>query len=177
MRAFEKAYNALGLKQNARKTQVACQPRPGKHMDPPSITAGGEELCSVDDFVYLGSSLSVKADLSREIDRRLQAAGIAFSRLRQRVFDNSDIQTNTKLKVYKAIIVPTLLYASETWATYSTDIKKLEDYHMRKLRQLLKIKWTDKRTNNSVYQETKIPSLESLVVKNRLRWAGQNQNG
>lgn len=172
MTAFEKAYNALGLKLNARKTQVVCQPRPGKHIDPPSITAGGEELCSVDDFVYLGSSLSVKADLSREIDRRLQAAGIAFSRLRQRVFDNSDIQTNTKLKVYKAIIVPTLLYASETWATYSTDIKKLEDYHMRKLRQLLKIKWTDKRTNNSVYQETKIPSLESLVVKNRLRWAG-----
>ena len=38
MTAFEKAYNALGLKLIARKMQVVCQLRPGKHIDPPSIT-------------------------------------------------------------------------------------------------------------------------------------------
>jgi len=125
-------------------------------------------LCPADDFVYLRSNLSPKVDLGRKIDRRLQAASIAYSKLRQRVFDNSNLQVSTKLKVYKAVIIPTLLYASETWTTYSTDIKKLENYHMRKLRGILDIKWTDKRTYNSVYQQTKIPSLESFIIKNRL---------
>jgi len=90
--------------------------------------------------VYLGSNLSSKADLGREIDKRLQAASIAYSKLRQRVFDNSNLQVGTKLKVYKAVIILTLLYASETWATYGADIKKLENYHMRKLRGILDIK-------------------------------------
>jgi len=119
MTAFEKAYNSLGLKLNAKKTQVICQPKPGKIVDPPTIVAGGETLCPVDNFVYLGSNLSSKANLGREIDRRLQAASIAYSKLRQRVFDNSNLQVTTKLKVYKAVIIPTLLYASETWATYT----------------------------------------------------------
>jgi len=43
---------------------------------------------------------------------------------------------------------------------------------MRKLRGILNIKWTDKCTNNSVYQQTKIPSLESLIIKNRVCWSG-----
>lgn len=172
MTAFENAYKALGLKLNAKKTQVLYQPKPGKNIVPPRIVAGGEPLCPVDDFVYLGSNLSSKADLGKEIERRLQGASIAYSKLRQRVFENPVLQVNTKLKVYKAVIVPTLLYASETWATYSTDIKVLENYHMRKLRELLMIKWSDKRTNNSVYQQAKMSSLESMIVKNRLRWAG-----
>jgi len=170
--AFDKAYNSLGLKLNAKKTQVICQPKPGKNVDPPTIVAGGETLCPVDDFVYLGSNLSSKADLGREIDRWLQAASIAYSKLRQRVFNNSNLQVSTKLKVNKAVIIPTHLYASETWATIGTDIKKLENYYMRRLRGILDIKWTDKRTNNTVYQQTKIPNLESLVIKSRLRWSG-----
>jgi hypothetical protein len=170
--AFEKAYNALGLRLNAHKIQVLYQPKPGKEITPPRIIAGDEYLECVPDFVYLGSNLISKAEIGKEVERRPQAGSIAYSRLRLRVFQNTDLRVDTRLKVYKAVILPTLIYASETWSTCSNDIKGLENYHMRKLREILKIKWSDKRTNNSVYQQAKIPSVESLIVKNRLHWAG-----
>lgn len=35
-------------------------------------------------------------------------------RLRKRVFENHNLQAKTKLLVYKAVVLPTLLYGSET---------------------------------------------------------------
>jgi len=72
MTAFKKAYNFLGLKLNAKKTQVICQPKPGQNVCSPTIVAGGETLCPVDYFVYLGSNLSSKTDLGRKIDRHFK---------------------------------------------------------------------------------------------------------
>jgi len=111
------SYFIINTIHNGHTFNIIYQPKPGKNVDPLTIVAGGETLCSVDNFVYLGSNLSSKTDLGRGIDRRLQAASISYSKLRQRVFDNSNLQISTKLKVYKAVIIPTLLYAFETWAT------------------------------------------------------------
>ena len=47
---------------------------------------------------------------------------------RERVFDNRNIYINTKVKVYKTIILPTLLYGSEAWTTYSRHLKNHERY-------------------------------------------------
>ena len=174
MDAFSQAYNALGLTLNARKTKVLFQPSPDNihERHQPEITAGGQCLSSVDHFTYLGSCLSCKADLDAEIQARLHSASGAFGRLRTRVFDNRDIYINTKIKVYKAIILPTLLYGSEAWTTYSRHLKSLEKYHQRCLRRILNIKWQDRRTNSSVLEEANVTSIESIIIKNQLRWAG-----
>ena len=172
--AFSYAYDALRLTLNARKTQVLLQPSPDhKHgRKQPNITVGNQCLSSVDHFTYLGSCLSCKADLDVETQARLKSAGASFGSLRDRVFDNRNIYTNTKIKVYKAIILPTLLYGSEAWTTYSRHLKSLERYHQRCLRHILNIKWQDRRTNSSVLEEENVTSIESYIIKNQLRWAG-----
>ena len=174
MDAFSQAYNALGLTLNARKTKVLFQPSPDNihERHQPEITAGGQCLSSVDHFTYLGSCLSCKVDLDAEIQACLHSASGAFGRLRTRVFDNRDIYINTKINVYKAIILPTLLYGSEAWTTYSRHLKSLEKYHQRCLRRILNIKWQDRRTNSSVLEEANVTSIESIIIKNQLRWAG-----
>jgi len=53
-----------------RRHKLSANQNQEKNVDP-RIVAGGETLYPVDDFVYLGSNLSSKADLGREIDRRL----------------------------------------------------------------------------------------------------------
>jgi len=98
---------------------------------------GDQILDQVTTFNYLGSCLSSKANIDAEINRRLQAASSAFGRLQTRVFNNKDIYRQTKLKVYKAIYLPTLLYASETWVTYSHNLLSLEKFHNRSLRRIL----------------------------------------
>ncbi|KAJ3586058.1 hypothetical protein NHX12_012459 [Muraenolepis orangiensis] len=116
--------------------------------------------------------LSSKAVIDDEIHHRLSCASGAFSRLRKRVFENRDLQAKTKILVYKAVVLPTLLYGSEAWTTYSRHLKALEAYHQRSLRKILRISWEDRRTNTSVLEVADIPTITATVAQNQLRWTG-----
>ncbi len=37
---------------------------------------------------------------------------------------------------------------------------------------MLNIKWQDKGTNNSVLEEASVTSIETIIIKNQLRWSG-----
>ena len=126
----------------------------------------------MDHFQYLGSYLSSNVDITDEIQHRLKCAGTAFGRLRTKVFLDHDIRTNTKILVYKAVVIPTLLYASETWTAYRQHLKTLENFHQRCLRSILKISWENRKTNVSVLNEAKTTSIEAYIIKNQLRWTG-----
>ena len=56
-----------------------------------------------------------------EVNARIAKARAAFGRLRGSVWDRRGIRLDTKLKVYKAVVLSTLLYACETWAVYQKD--------------------------------------------------------
>ena len=173
LNAFHHAYTKLGLSINIKKTHVLYQPPPHVRVDnPPSIQLEGTLLENVNHFCYLGSHLSAKVDISDEIQHRLKCAGTAFGKLRTRVFDDRDIRNETKIMVYRAVIIPTLLYASETWTPYSHHLKTLEKFHQRCLRKILNISWEDRKTNVSVLQEAKMTSIEAYVIKGQLRWSG-----
>ncbi|XP_076028386.1 uncharacterized protein LOC143017482 [Oratosquilla oratoria] len=56
-------------------------------------------------------------------------------------------QTSTKLKVYRAVVLTSLLYGCESWTLYRRYQKQLERFHMRSLRSILNIKWKHQVTN------------------------------
>lgn len=171
--SFADAYSKIGLSINVQKTQVLFQPSPGdNNRIPPNIQLGGDNLENVDRFAYLGSHLSSNATIDDEIQYRIRCASTSFGKLRSRVFEDRDLRLDTKILVYKAIVLPTLLYASETWTTYRRHIKALEKLNQRFLRKILRINWQDRRTNISVLEESGCTSVEAIIVKNRLRWAG-----
>ena len=147
---------------------------PGTRVDTasPSLAIDNKMLDNVDHFPYLGSHLSSNVDIQVEVQYRLKCAGAAYGRLRHRVFQNRDIRTDTKMAVYKAVVLPTLLYASETWTTYRRHLKILEKFHQRCLRSILRISWDDYRTNLSVLEEGKTTSIEAIIIRNQLRWSG-----
>ncbi len=171
---FAKAYKQLGLAINIKKTQILHQPPPNSSTPvlPPNISIDNTSLENVDHFPYLGSLLSSKAVIDEEVHHRLSCASGAFSRLRKRVFDNRNLQPKTKILVYKAVVLPTLLYGSETWTTYSRHLKALEAYHQRCLRKILRITWEDRRTNISVLEEAGIYTITATIAQNQLRWIG-----
>ena len=169
---FTNAYDSLGLTVNIKKTKVVHQPSPLEHTQAPCLKINNVMLENVDHFPYLGSHLSNQADIDAEIQHRLSCASSSFARLRRRVFDDKDIRSDTKLLVYKAVVLPTLLYGSETWTTYRRHIKSLEKYHQRCLRKLLRITWEDKRTNASILEEAGATTAESIIIHNQLRWTG-----
>ena len=123
-----------------KKTEVVYQPAPGKSYKEPTITVNGQRLQVVEKFPYLGSTLSRVVHIDDEVNAKIAKASAAFGRLCGSVWDRNGIRLDTKLKVYKAVVLPILLYAYETWTVYKRHAKRLNHFYISCLRKLLKIK-------------------------------------
>ena len=92
--------------------------------------------------------LILKYSISRipdaEVNNRIAKASAAFGRLRCKVWERDGITLDTKLKVYRAIVMPTLLYGCETWTVYQRHARTLNRFHLNCLRKILRIRWQDK---------------------------------
>ena len=132
----------------------------------------GQKLQVVDKFTYLGSTLSRAVHIDDEVTARTAKASVAFGRLRTNVWERNGISLDTKLKVYKAVVLPTLLYACETWKVYQRHAKKLNHFHLSCLRKLLKIRWQDKIPDTEVLKKAKMQSVHTLLKLAQLRWTG-----
>ena len=78
-----------------------------------------------------------------KVTARTAKASVAFVILRTNVWARNGIRLDTMLKVYKAVVLPTLLYACETWTVYQRHAKKLKHFHLSCLRKLLKASLKD----------------------------------
>ena len=169
---FDSTADAFGLTINQKKTVVMYQPAPGKTYLPPVINVKGRPLKVVDKFVYLGSTLSESGSLDKEISYRVKSGADSFGKLEYKVWSQHGIKIQTKVMVYCAFVLSCLLFSSETWSTYATHIKSLERFHQNCLRRILNIKWTSFTPDTEVLAKAGIPSIESMILKNRLRWSG-----
>ena len=138
---FSTACTNFGFTINTGKTEVMYQPAPGKQYQEPTVIVNGQKLAAVDKFTYLGSALSRSVHIDDETDARIAKASVAFGRLRSSVWERKGVSLSTKLSVYRAIVLNTLLYACETWTVYQRHAKKLNRFHLNCLRKLLKVKW------------------------------------
>ena len=103
------------------------------------ITVGSAQLGDVEAFRYLGSYLSKDCTLEKEITYRIGRSAASFGSLRERVFSNRNLRITTKVNVYTAVCVSTLLYGSEAWTVYRRQVRKLESFHIGCLQKILGI--------------------------------------
>ena len=138
----------------------------------PNITVNGQRLNVVDKFTYLGSTLSRNVVIDDEVNARLAKASSAFGRLYKNVWNRRGITTDTKIKVYRAVVLTTLLYGCETWTVYQRHAKRLNHFHTTSLRKLLGVKWQDKVPDTEVLERAGLPSVFTMLMQAQLRWAG-----
>ncbi|GFW26411.1 uncharacterized protein TNCV_383731 [Trichonephila clavipes] len=86
------------------------------------------------------------------------------------------ISGKTKLRLYKTLILPVLLYASETWTLNLETIRALETFRRKTLRTIFgPVKdqgcWRT-RYNFELYRLYKEPQVTQVIRSNRLRWLG-----
>eukprot|EP00745_Piridium_sociabile_P017961 TRINITY_DN26814_c0_g1_i11.p1 TRINITY_DN26814_c0_g1~~TRINITY_DN26814_c0_g1_i11.p1 ORF type:complete len:515 (+),score=121.07 TRINITY_DN26814_c0_g1_i11:351-1895(+) len=148
MDRFSKACEEFGLTVSLQKTNVMVQ-----NAEPPSVTINDHTLEVVSQFTYLGSIITDNLSLDAELNKRIGRASATMARLSQRVWNNGMLTINTKMAVYRACVLSTLLYASETWTVYAPHEKRLNVFHLRCLRRVLGITWSDRVTNNEVLPE------------------------
>ena len=107
-----------------------------------------------------------------EVNARIAKASAAFGQLRGSVWDQSGIRLDTKLKVYKAVVLPTLLYACETWTVYRRHAKRLNHFHTSCLRKFLKMMWQDRIPDTEVLKRAGMQSVHTLLKLAQFRWTG-----
>ncbi|CAG9840895.1 unnamed protein product [Diabrotica balteata] len=73
-----------------------------------------------------------------------------------KIWKNTGITKNTKLRLVRALIFPIATYASETWTITKADSKRTMAFEMWVYRRMLRIPWTAYRTNNSILAELNI---------------------
>ena len=130
------------------------------------------EITAVDKFTYLGSTLSRAVHIDDEVNARIAKASAAFGRLRGSIWDRSGIRLYTKLKVYRSVVLPTLLHACETWTVYQRHAKRMNHFHTSCLRKLLKIKRQDKIPDTEVLKRAGMQSIHTFLKLAQLRWTG-----
>ena len=170
---FAEAAQRVGLQINTQKTEVLYQPAPQRsNAEEPEITIGGSVLKVVKNFKYLGSTVTVDNKAEKEISNRIQNACASFGKLSTRLWNRSGIKLETKCKVYKAMVLPALLYSAETYTLYRNDIRRLEAVQQRHLRQIMKIKWDDYVPNVEVRRRAGLESIEATLAASQMRWTG-----
>nr|VZI32971.1 unnamed protein product [Spirometra erinaceieuropaei] len=139
---------------------------------PPQISVNGTQLQVVENFPYLGSTLSRNTKIDDEVANRISKASQAFGRLQSTVWNRHALQLSTKLKMYKAVILPTLLYGAETLMVYAKQARRLNHFHLSCLRRIRMLKWQDRILDTDVLERTGILSIYAILRQIQLRWSG-----
>nr|VZI01517.1 unnamed protein product [Spirometra erinaceieuropaei] len=74
--------------------------------------------------------------------------------------------------MYKAVILPTLLYGAETWTVYTKQARRLNNFQLSCLRRILSLNWQDRIPDTDVLERTGILSIYSMLRQMQLRWSG-----
>ena len=82
------------------------------------------------------------------------------------------VSKQLKLKIYKVVVMTTLLCACETWKVYCRHARKLNKFHINCLCRLLRITWQDMIPDTEVLKCAGLQSIHALLEKAQLPWAG-----
>ncbi|MEM8717056.1 MAG: reverse transcriptase family protein, partial [Cyanobacteria bacterium P01_G01_bin.4] len=164
---IDQAASKLGLNISGPKTKAVSS-----GLAPVTLNLHGSKLEVVDDFTYLGAKIT-ESGTSSDVAARIGKATGVFARLKVPLWSHQRISIKTKMRVYNACVLPTALYACETWTLLKDDINKLEVFQMRCLRQILGVSLLQ-RINNTVIRARccGMPTVEAKIRKSRLRWFG-----
>ncbi|BHF57518.1 hypothetical protein SprV_0100046000 [Sparganum proliferum] len=162
---------SVGLSIDARKTKVfsSCIPDQEKA----HLGIDGCQLEEVDNFKYLGARLLSNGQSKDDIVSRIDAVRWVFSSLRKCLWIRRDLSIATNIRVYRASVRSVLLYGCECWAVGVEDERKLEVFDHHCLRTILRVKFTDFVSNETVRARCdNIARITQAIQERRLKWFG-----
>jgi hypothetical protein len=89
---------------------------------------------SVEEFKYLGTTLTNKNSIQEEIKSRLKMGNACYYSV-QNLLSSSLLSKKLKIKVYRTIILPIVLYGCGTWSLTLRDERRLRVFENRVLKR------------------------------------------
>ena len=156
-----------GLHINTAKTKVMKI----KTDDNQPIVIGIDDVEIVDSFTYLGSVMDADKCSTADVSARLKKARAAYYKLRK-VWASGQYRRKTKLRIYKSTVMSVLLYGAECWKVNQNYGQRLNTFHNRCLRRILRIFWPRTISNEKLYEEVEISRIADIIKARRWRFIG-----
>ena len=83
--------------------------------------------------------------------------------MKKQVMDRRELKKSTKMKVYNAMVLPTMLYECETWTLRKKHESKLQALEMRYLRRVEGVTQVDRVRNEDVRQALRQDAVLDVV--------------
>ena len=78
----------------------------------------------MEEFKYLGTTLTNQNSIQEDIKSRLKSGNVCYHSVRN-LLPSSLLSKNIKIKKYRIIILPVVLYECETWSLTLREIRRL----------------------------------------------------
>ena len=89
----------------------------------------------MEEFRYLRTTLTNKNSIQGEIKSSLKSGNACYHSV-QKLLSSSLLSKNLKIKIYRTIILPVVLYGSETWSLKLREEHRLRMFENRVLRRI-----------------------------------------
>jgi hypothetical protein len=105
----------IGLEINAEKTKYMIMSRYPNSGQNQNIRIHNESFENVAEYKYLGTTITNQNDIRDEIKSRLNSGNACYYSV-QNLLSSRLISKNLKIKIYKTVVLPVVLYWCEIWS-------------------------------------------------------------
>ena len=141
------------------------------HTSEVTFTIRQDTIEEVQDFSYLGSTVSTQGRTDQDLRIRIGKAARVFNTLR-RIWRPTKLSLNTKLCIDNSNVKSVLLYGYETWRVLKSSMAKIQVFVNRCLRQILGVRWYDRLRNEELWRGTAQEPIVQQIKKRKWRWLG-----
>jgi hypothetical protein len=166
-----------GLEVNPQKTTYMLMSRSQKTGQKYSIKIANRSFEDVEKFKNVGTTLKDQNCMHEEIKSKLNSGNACYHSV-QSLLSSRLLSRNLKVKIYKIIILPVVLYGRETWSLTSSEEHGLRVFENRVLRGIFGPKRDEvtggwkKLHNGELYNLYSSPDIIRKMKSRRMRWAG-----
>ena len=135
----------------------------------PQVTINNIPIPNKDTVRYLGMILDRRMTWKRHIVDKCKQLKIKLKKFYWLIGRRSNLNIQSKIMLYKAILKPVWTYGIQLWGTASnSNIEILQRFQSKTLRCLINAPWYV--TNETIHRDLKIPTVKEEICKFRNRY-------